>query len=228
LDTDVARYVESALIEVQARSSRHTDLMTRIGRVLADRVDGVARELANSSTAGREGLIQQNETIRTERYCRQADIATLHLGFDVIQMSDGDGTSAGQFLQVVAANVSKGCRYRFLLPGHDNTEEDDVASFRRLLTDMVGGDRAHEFCHVRRPPQPMLAGTGLYRLDTVAFELEEPALFTQFEGYLGEDGWLGYVIRPNDDSNADMMMSVSHTRLAREAFDALWSTSTAL
>jgi hypothetical protein len=94
-----------------------------------------------------------------------------------------------------------------------------------LLTAMVGGDRAHEFCHFRRSRQPMLAGTGLYRLDTVAFELEEPALFTQFEGYLGEDGC---VIRPNDDSNADMMMSVGHTRLAREAFDGLWSTSSPL
>jgi transcriptional regulator with XRE-family HTH domain len=224
----LARYVESALTEVQARASRHADLLGRIGRVLTDRIDAVALELADSSTAGREGLIQQDETIRMERYCRKADIVAMHLGFDVIEMADGGGTVGGQFFHVVQANVAKGCQYRFLLPDDENDQEMAVASFRTLLTHSVGGDQALEYCHFRRSVQPMVAGVGLYQLDTVALELQEPALHTQFSDYLGADGWLGYAIRPNDDSKADMMMSIDHARRARSAFEKLWSTSTPL
>ena len=50
-----------------------------MGRVLADRADEVARELANSPTAGREGLIQDDEAARIERFCLSADILSLDL-----------------------------------------------------------------------------------------------------------------------------------------------------
>lgn len=226
----LARYVEHALSEVQARASRHSDLMTRIGRVLADRVDGVARELADSSTAGREGLIQLDETLRTERYCLQADIVAMHLGFDVIQMEEGDGTTGGQFLQVVAANVVKGCRYRFLVPnasdGGGQAIEETVSSFRELLAELVGGDHLHDKCLFRRSAHPLISGVGLYHLDVAALGLEEPALFTQFAQYINADDRLGYLIRPNADSNADMLMNAEHLARACRAFDSLWSHGT--
>lgn len=218
----LARYVESALIEVQARTSRHSDLVARIGRVLADRVDDVARELIDTSTAGREGLIQQDETLRMERYCRQADIVAMDLSFDVIEMSDGAGAAAGQFLQIVAANVSKGCRYRFLLPPREPRREETVAAFRRLLREQVGGDSAHDGCDFRRSRSPVLVGIGLYRLDSTALALEEPVLHTQFSRFISEESWLGYAIRPNDESNADMLMSIPHALEARAAFEMIW------
>jgi transcriptional regulator with XRE-family HTH domain len=219
----LARYVEHALSDVQARASRHSDLLTRIGRVLADRIDGVARELANSETAGREGLIQHDEVLRVERYCRSADIVTMTLKPDVIQMS-GTDSAAGQFLQVVAANLTKGAKYRFLLPGGETTQDDAVASFRSLLARSVPGDHLHGNLAFGRAAMLVTAGTGLYELDIAAFEREEPALFTQFRKYLSEDHWLGYITRPNVDSNADMLMSCNHARHARTAFDSLWSS----
>lgn len=218
----LARYVEHAIADVQARASRHSDLLTRIGRVLADRIDSVARELANSDTAGREGLIQHDEVRRVERYCRSADIVTMTLTADVIQMS-GTDAAAGQFLQVVAANLVKGARYRFLLPGKE-TARDDVASFRSLLASSVPGDQLHGNLFFGRAAMPITAGVGLYELDTASFEREEPALFTQFHKYLSDDHWLGYVTRPNVDSNADMLMSCDHTRYARAGFESLWSS----
>src|ERR1044072_5020785 len=50
----LVQYVERSWEALQARSSRQPDLVARISRVLADRVDQVAKELAASPTAGRE------------------------------------------------------------------------------------------------------------------------------------------------------------------------------
>lgn len=218
----LARYVEHALADVQARASRHSDLLTRIGRVLADRIDGVAQELANSETAGREGLIQHDEVLRVERYCRSADIVTMTLTHDVIQMS-GTDPAAGQFLPVVAANLVKGAKYRFLLPRVETPQDGTVASFRSLLAPSVPGDHLHGNLAFGQAAMPVIAGAGLYELDIATFEREEPALFTQFRKYLSDDNWLGYVTRPNVDSNADMLMSCDHTKHARGAFESLWA-----
>lgn len=219
----LARYVEHALADVQARASRHSDLLTRIGRVLADRIDGVAQDLAKSDTAGREGLMQHDEVLRVERYCRRADIVTMTMTMDVIQMS-GTDPAAGQFLQVVAVNLIKGAKYRFLLPGGETDQDDTVASFRSLLAPSVTGDHLHGNLAFGRAATPVTAGAGLYELDVAAFEREEPALFTQFGKYLSDDHWLGYVTRPNADSNADMLMSCGHAKRARAAFESLWSS----
>jgi transcriptional regulator with XRE-family HTH domain len=217
----LARYVEHALADVQARASRHSDLLTRIGRVLADRIDGVAQELANSETAGREGLIQHDEVLRVERYCRSADIVTMTLTADVIQMS-GTDPAAGQFFQVVAANLAKGAKYRFLLSGGETAQDEAVSSFRSLLGHSVPGDHLHSNLAFGQTAMPVTAGAGLYELDIAAFEGEEPALFTQFRKYLSDDHWLGYITRPNIDSNADMLMSCHHAQHARASFESLW------
>lgn len=217
----LAKYVEHAMADVQARASRHSDLLTRIGRVLADRINDVARELAESETAGREGLIQQDEVQRVERYCRQVDIVSTDLSPNVIDI-EGSEPVAGQFLQVVAANLTKGCKYRFLLAG---IQDEAVATFRQLLTAAIGGDHLHENCSFRRSTVPVMTGSGLYRLDTAGLAMEEPGLFTQFSKYLRDGMWLGYLNRPNDDSNADMLMSPAQNEQACEAFEALWSAA---
>lgn len=220
----LARYVEHALADVQTRASRHSDLMTRIGRVLADRIDDVARELAESRTAGMEGLIEQDEVLRVERYCKQADIVATDLSPNIIDMPDGDA-AAGQFLQVVAANLARGCKYRFLLTGELGTHPEAVTRFRELVASVVGGDQLNEHCSFRRTVLPVMSGSGLYQLDTPTFAMEEPGLFTQFGKLLFNGTWLGYVNAPNDESDADMLMSPSYTERARHTFEALWSAA---
>ncbi|HEY7597299.1 MAG TPA: helix-turn-helix transcriptional regulator, partial [Actinophytocola sp.] len=101
------RQVERSWADERSRAARHLDLVTRVGRVIADRVDEVARELAESPTAGREGLIEQDEVLRIERYCLQADIVATDLGSNVIQLAEGTAEE-GQFFEVVAENLAKG------------------------------------------------------------------------------------------------------------------------
>lgn len=220
----LAKYVEHALEDVRSRASRHADLLARIGRVLTDRIDSVASELANTRSAALEGLIEQDEIIRVERYCRQADIIATDLSPNVIDMADGDAV-AGQFFHVVVSNLAKGCRYRFLLAGDLGAEVDKVLRFREMLKDSVGGDRLNEGFAFRRTVVPVLDGAGLYRLDVAALAGEDPALFNQFSRYLLNGSGLGYLNCPNEDSNADMLMSPDQQLRAHRTFEALWTAA---
>jgi transcriptional regulator with XRE-family HTH domain len=217
------RYVDHALADVQARGSRHSAVVARIGRVLADRINEVAAELASAPTATREGLLQDDEMLRLERFCRKADILSLNLEFDVIHREQG--VAAGRFLPVVAANLERGAAYRFLVPGPDRAMETTVEACRRLLADQIGGDRVRQNCAFRRTASPPLVGVVLLKLDSVGLKAEEPALYWQISDYLSEDGWLGCIIRPNDDSNSDMLMNPPHAQRARTSFETLWSTA---
>jgi transcriptional regulator with XRE-family HTH domain len=219
------RYVDHALADVQARGSRHTAVVARIGRMLADRIDEVAEELASTPVAAREGLMQDEESMRLERHCRECDLVSLDLEFEVIHVENG--LAAGRFLPVVAANLERGTSYRFLLPS-DRSWETTVEACRRLLADQIGGDRVRESCAFRLTRTPVLTGVTLYRLDTLALEAEEPALHAQIHDYLSGDDWLGCVIRPNNDSNSDILMDPVHARRARTAFDLMWSSGTAV
>lgn len=220
----IARYVEQALVDVQTRTNRHSNLVARIGRLLVDRINDVASEIVDSRAAGIEGLIDQEEILRIERYCHQADIVATDLGPNIITMTGGE-TVAGQFFQVVAANLARGCSYRFLLGGELSMRSEAVVRFRELIVDAVGGDRLHENCSFRRTVFPVMGGAGLYRLDTPTFSLQEPWLFTQFGKYLLNGSWLGYLNRPNEDSAADMLMSPDYAELACGTFEALWNAA---
>ncbi|HEY0454718.1 hypothetical protein, partial [Actinophytocola sp.] len=197
------------------------DLLTRIGRVLADRIDDVARDLASSRSAGLEGLIQQDEILRVERYCRQADIVATDLGPNIIDLADG-GAAAGQFFQVVTANLARGSKYRFLLAGELTLRSASVIHFREMISAAVGGDHLNENCSFRRAVLPIMGGSGLYELDVATLALQEQGLFTQFSKYILNGTHFGYLNSPNTDSNSDMLMSPEHTERARIAFEELW------
>lgn len=220
----IARYVEQALTDVQARANRHSNLVARIGRLLVDRINEVAIEILDSRTAGIEGLADQDEVLRIERYCRQADIVATDLAPNIITVAGGT-TVPGQFFQVVAANLTRGCSYRFLLAGELSMRSPAVMRFRELIADAVGGDRLHENCAFRRSVFPVMGGLGLYQLNTPMFAREEPWLFAQFGKYLLNGSWLGYVNRSNDDSTADMLMNPDYTERACGTFDALWNAA---
>jgi len=219
------RYVDHALADVQARGSRHTAVVARIGRVLADRINTVAEELAAMPTATREGLIQDDELLRLERYCHQCDLVSLNLEFNVIHAAGG--LAPGRFLSVVAANLENGATYRFILP-QDQAWDVTVEAFRQLLGDQIGGDRVRENCKFRLTAAPLMTGILLYRLDIIRLEAEEPALHAQIHDYLSDDVWLGCAIRTNSDSNSDMIMNPDYVRRARNAFERMWSSGTAV
>lgn len=221
----LARHVDRALAEVQIRANRHSALVTRIGRVLADRVNEVAGEVADSPTAGREGLIGDDETIRLERYGKRVHILTMDLAADLV--GPENEPIGGQLFHVVAANLMRGCEYRFLV-ADGNAHEAAVSSFRSLLTSQAGGDRVHQFCDFRGATTPVMFGAGFYQLDVGALALQEPALYAQISDYVDAERWLGYAMRTSTDSKSDMLIGCQRAKAARETFDALWTVSNPL
>jgi transcriptional regulator with XRE-family HTH domain len=219
------RYVDHALADVQARGSRHTAVVARIGRMLADRLDDVAGELAAKPAAARDGLMQDDEQLRLERYCLQCDLVSLNLQFDVIQAEGGP--VPGRFLSVVAANLERDASYRFILP-QDRSWDTTVEDCRQLLARQIGGDRVRESCAFRLTAAPLYTGIVLYQLDIARLETDEPALYAQICDYLSADNWFGCVIRPNNDSNSDMLMDPEYILRARKAFNLMWSSSIAV
>lgn len=221
----VIRYVEQALVDAQARTTRHSELVARMSRLLMDRIGDVAKEVLEAESGGFEGLIELKEILRVERYCLQADIVAADLGSDIISTADGEPLK-GQFFQVVIDNLRRGCRYRFLLDGELTTQSPIVGRFRQMISDAVGGDRLHEYCFFRTTTWPVTGAPVLYKLDVPRFEKEDPLLFEQFHEYLFDDTWLGYLNRPNEGSTADMLMTPSHVKQAQHTFEVLWNVAT--
>ena len=220
----ITRYVEQALMDVRARANRQTELVAQIGRLLMARIDEVAADAVKAGSAGFEGLIEIGEILRVERYCQQADIVTADLKSDVIVPDVGEATP-GQFFPVVVDNLRRGCRYRFLLVGELTTQSPIVARFREMISDAVGGDSLHEYCHFRTATWPVAGAPVLYQLDIPTFKTAEPAIFAQFSKYLLNDTWLGYLNRPDDESTSDLLMTPSHVERARDAFEYWWEAA---
>jgi len=185
----------------------------------------VAGELAENPIEMHAGLMQDEELLQLERYSRQCDLVSLNLEFDVIQAEGG--LASGRFLAVVAANIEGGATYRFVLPRGQSLDAK-VEAFRQLLGRQIGGDRVRENCAFRLTAAPVLTGILLYRLDTIRLAAEDSALYAQIQDYLSDDVWLGCVIRPNNDSNSDMLMDAAHARRARNAFNVMWSSGLAV
>jgi hypothetical protein len=97
-----------------------------------------------------------------------------------------------------------------------------------LLARQIGGDRVRENCTFRLTSAPVLTGILLYQLDTTRLAAEDSALYPQIQDYLSDDIWLGCVVRPNNDSNSDMLMDPAHVRRARKAFNVMWSSGLAV
>jgi transcriptional regulator with XRE-family HTH domain len=220
----IARYVEQALMDVRGRTKRHSDLVAQIGGLIMDRIDDVAEEVLNSSSAGTAGLIEASEILRVERYSRQADVVATDLEPNIITL-DQDKAAPGQFLPVVIENLMRGRTYRFLLAGDLSGRSPIVLRLREMIAEAVGGDRLHAYCFFRTSAWPIAGATVLYQLDRAAFEAEESALFTKFSNYLHGNTWLGYLNRPNE-STSDILMDPTNVSRARHTFEALWTVAT--
>jgi transcriptional regulator with XRE-family HTH domain len=221
----ISRYFDHALANVKTRGNRHATVVARIGRMLADKVDEVAAELATMPAAAREGLMQDDELLRLERYCQRADILSMNLEYEVIDIGDGE-LASGPFMRVIADNLGRGAQYRFLLP-HDREWDVTVGACRRLLSAQVGGDRVRQGCTFRIATAPVLAGAAFYDIDIGSLETDEPVIHEQIRDYLSDGNWLGCILRSNDDSDSDMLMDPAHCHRARAAFDRLWLSGTA-
>lgn len=221
----VARYVDWALADVQAKVGKQAWLTTRVGAILADQVK-IAVEEAVASDPGFAGMATDDELLALERYSTETRIFTRHLAYNVISV--GENLAAARFGHSVAANLmsNPGRPYQFLLPGGERrTLEPLIHGFTRLLRDELGvtAERLRLFCSFRFTDSAFLSGGCFYRLDRPALEREQPAVALAFERYINEHGWLGYSMHPNAETTGDVLYGVDQVPAGLEAFAQMWS-----
>jgi transcriptional regulator with XRE-family HTH domain len=245
----LARYIDLSLARLQGQSDERVELVARIGRALAEQIEDVAREVASTSPS-LAGVLKDEETMLLEAYSVQTWIFSMNLHYDIILTPDprptaetlesGDGGSgatatpaagveaAGRFLPVVTKNLARGRHYRFLLPTAVREWRPVVQSYRALLTrDLPNAQAVLNNCPFRATPAPCVAGFGLYQLDLADLEQEAPLLFAQVRHAVRE-GWLGYLIPPSRELQADALMDRLHLEQARRTFAELWRRAQSL
>jgi transcriptional regulator with XRE-family HTH domain len=245
----LARSIDLSLARLQAQSDERVDLVARIGRALAEQIEHVARRVASTSPS-LAGVLKDEETMLLEAYSVQTWIFSMNLHYDIILTPDpppapaaeaseeparsgstagpataaggADVGAAGRFLPVVAQNLSRGRRYRFLLPTAVRDWRPVVQSYRTLLTkDLPNAQAVLNNCPFRATPGSGVAGYGLYQLDLAGLEREAPLLLAQVRHAVRE-GWLGYIIPPSRELQADALMDSLHLEQARRTFAELW------
>ena len=177
----LARSIDLSLARLQAQSDERVDLVARIGRALAEQIEHVARGVASTSPS-LAGVLKDEETMLLEAYSVQTWIFSMNLHYDIILAPgpppapaaeasgeparsgsvDGAATTggagveaAGRFLPVVAQNLSRGRRYRFLLPAAVRDWRPVVQSYRTLLTkDLPNAQAVLNNCPFRATPGP--------------------------------------------------------------------------
>jgi transcriptional regulator with XRE-family HTH domain len=240
----LARYIDLSLARLQAQSDERVDLVARIGRALAEQLERVAGEVAAASPS-LAGVLKDEETMLLEAYSVQTWIFSMNLHYDIILAPDsppgdripgtlgasgdtGGAGAAGRFLPVVAQNLGRGRRYRFLLPAAVRDWRPVVQSYRALLTkDLTNPQAVLNNCPFRATPGPVVTSFGLYQLDLAALEREAPLLLAQVR-HAVSDGWLGYVIPPSRELQADALMDHLHLEQARRTFADLWRRAQSL
>jgi transcriptional regulator with XRE-family HTH domain len=247
----LARYIDLSLARLQGQSDERVELVARIGRALAEQIEDVAREVASTSPS-LAGVLKDEETMLLEAYSVQTWIFSMNLHYDIIltpdplpaaEMPEGVAggnaapaastpaagvEAAGRFLPVVAKNLARGRHYRFLLPTAVREWRPVVQSYRALLTrDLPNAQAVLNNCPFRATPAPCVAGFGLYQLDLAGLEQEAPLLFAQVRHAVRE-GWLGYLIPPSRELQADALMDRLHLEQARRTFAELWRRAQSL
>jgi transcriptional regulator with XRE-family HTH domain len=223
----LARYIDVTLANLQTKSDERTALVARIARALAEQIDSTAQRLAGRN-GSHAGLLKDEETMVLEGYSVQTWILSMNLQYDIIQPDGEDDTgenaeaAAGRFLPIVVKNLSRGARYRFLLPAALRDWRPVVRSYRNILTRESTNPRlVINNCGFRTTSSPLIAGCGLYQLDLPRMEHENPVLLEQIR-HVVRDGWIGYVIPPSQELRADALLDAGHIDNARRAFADMW------
>jgi transcriptional regulator with XRE-family HTH domain len=218
----VTRYVDMALADLQARTSERANLVGRIARVLAAQIDAAATAMSAEGIA-MGGMISWNDLLVLERFSVQTDIVTLNLQKDIVTTPDGEG-AAGRFLPVTAGNLSRGYRYRYLLPAAPFDWVEMVVRYRRMLVRAGASEEAvSQRCLFRATEGAAYVGMALYKLAVNELRAAEPLLYEQVSNSINAATQLGHVIPASDNLTADPLMDGLHLSMASKFFEQAWS-----
>lgn len=222
------RYVDWALADVQNRVAYHDWLIGKIGRRIAERIDQVALELSVSDHLA--GVLTVDDQIVLESHSLYTKVLCTTLEDDLI-FSEGGEVAAGRFLHILAKNIKENPPrpYEFLLPERVGMPWQDVIhALRRVLSGelQIPRDRM-SFCTFRRIYRRSFCGNAFYKLDVAALKTSEPVLWETLRPYATDEGWVGYLLKPNREMQANVLYASSNVSSALNLFDEWWAMGVA-
>lgn len=226
MDPDpVVRYMDQSLQDMQVRTAQHTALVAQVGRRLSQMLDTEIERYLEDDPGRRlyAGIIADTELASLERHSQTTRLVLQTLHYN---LQDDCPKTPGSFFKTVAHNVSQGREYQYLLAKNSTTDwSSKIRNFRRLLIEQTNSEGAvRSNCRFRVTDAPLCTGCGVYELAEDDLETEDPVLydFLTEQGYLYEDGCVGYVISPSLDVQGVTIMDNDHLTGAVQSFETLW------
>lgn len=225
----IVKYVDVSLTRLQDATQQQAHIVNRVGAMLARQIETAVRSTVEASAGYGAGLISDDDTLLLESFSDETQLITMNLEYDIIELPDTAEGAAGRFLPVVAANISQGRPYKFLLAGQSALDwRGLVQKYRKILNDMASSEMVNNYCHFRLSDSPVFSGLGIYRLNVPTLIAEQPALYELVAPFIDVTGHISYSIPPSDRLTADAPHDLKHLTNAKSQFEILWRRSTAI
>jgi transcriptional regulator with XRE-family HTH domain len=227
----LGRYIDKAISDSQMRNDERTATVARIAQRLSMQMESVAQEIIKeANTKPVSGIMTCDDSLNTELCSMESYIITMDMQNDILEpgstVPDGDDVIPGKFFNVVARNLSRGRKYRFLLPYGVRDWAPLVSAYYRLLLRQCGNDPiVLKNAQFRCTTSPLLTGCALLNLDIPEMQSMNPILYEQFRYGLNHENWLGLILPPSADCQHASVMDCSYLNNALANFHHMWDNA---
>ena len=217
-------FADSRLAEEKTRevSERILSQIAREVRALSERV--VAEAGARNAPV-LPGFLTDEESLLLERNSVETWILSMNFFYEIQVRPDGD--VPGRFAPVIAENLSRGRKYKHLLPKGAADWPDLVHRFRKLLRTFNLSKAELDCAEFRVSANHLINGMGILHLDMDALSgsLEGRVYTERNADFIDDHRRFGYTIASTTRPQCDVVMDVGHLGNAAAAFERLWETA---
>ncbi|MFF0492245.1 helix-turn-helix domain-containing protein [Nocardia sp. NPDC004068] len=217
----VVRYVEASLSSVRADIAEQSAFVAKIGGILAEQI-GAAAQAAAKSSRTLYGMLDKEQALELERHSVSSINVTMDMD-DIVEVRSfvEEGVTGGNFLEVVADNLSKNRSYHFVL-SPDMPDPDVIMDQYRTLLLRKGLNRKHlRRCRFSVASETFYAGFNIFVLDVPSLRQQSPILYQYVKPYIGTDNRIGYIESPSSALEARFLMDTDRQLLAIRVLERL-------
>lgn len=200
-----AQHLEDTVRRMTSEGASLRQLVARMGIEIAGRLHEVATEIVKEGGA-RGGALTAPELAQLERYSSSTRIATVHLAEVLLPRETSPDTVAapGPFSDVVAANISAGNDYVYIIPDSRPWIRRARLMVKEVKKAIEAGEASRNLDSVVANRLQFYVTTDglvpsyvIYQLDRARMAEEKPLLYDLVEGFLAADNEMSEPSRGN-------------------------------
>ncbi|MFI5783914.1 helix-turn-helix domain-containing protein [Nocardia sp. NPDC051570] len=217
----LVRYVEAGLSSMRADIASQSAFVAKIGTIMSDQIANAAQIAAKRSTT-LYGMLDKEQALELERHSLVSTNVTLDMD-DIVEVRSDveEGVTGGDFLEVVAENLSKHRSYHFVLSPDMPDRELIVDQYRSLLLRKKLSPKDMERCRFSIASDTFYVGFNIFELDIEGFRQNSPILYQYVRSYIGTDNRIGYVESPSASLEASFLMDTDRRKMAARVLQRL-------